>query len=89
MLIFLTNRYPSLQGLFVNERPEAHYEFLGRLLGKAVYDGMLINVPLAGFFLCKLLGLSPDVNDLATLDPDLHRNLMYLKVVMLVCWWGF
>ena len=56
-----------------------HFEFLGRMLGKALYDGMLVELPLARFFLSKLLGQRPYLNDLASLDPELHKNLMMLK----------
>jgi hypothetical protein len=52
---------------------------LGRLLGKALYTGMLVELPFAPFFLSKLLGQQSFLNDLASLDPDLHRNLLFLK----------
>ena len=55
-------------------------EFLGAILGKAVYEGILVDLPLAGFFLAKLRdGRPPELNDLATLDPELYRHLLSLK----------
>ncbi|KAK3824788.1 MAG: hypothetical protein J3Q66DRAFT_364671 [Benniella sp.] len=33
-----------------------HYEFLGRILGKALYEGILIDAAFAGLFLAKCLG---------------------------------
>lgn len=45
----------------------AHFEFLGRLLGKALYSGMLMELPFAPFFLSKLLGDVPFLNDLKSL----------------------
>ena len=55
-------------------------EFLGAILGKAVYEGILVDLPLAGFFLAKLRdGRPPELNDLATLDPELYRNLLKIK----------
>jgi ubiquitin-protein ligase E3 C len=55
-------------------------EFLGAMLGKAVYEGILVDLPLAGFFLAKLRdGRPPELNDLATLDPELFRHLLSLK----------
>ena len=57
-------------------------EFLGAMLGKAVYEGILVDLPLAGFFLAKLRdGRPPELNDLATLDPELYRHLLSLKRV--------
>ena len=34
-----------------------HYYFIGRLLGKALYENLLIELPLASFFLCKMTGI--------------------------------
>lgn len=34
------------------------YRFIGRILGKAMYEGILIDVPFAGFFLSKVRQLS-------------------------------
>jgi len=62
--------------------PSNHLEqfsFLGRILGKALYDAILVDLPIASFFLRKLLGISNDLNDLRSLDPELHRNLKFLR----------
>lgn len=42
---------------------------------------MLVELPFAGFFLSKLLGTSADVDihHLASLDPEMYRNLLFLK----------
>ncbi|KAL7976493.1 hypothetical protein Chor_008442 [Crotalus horridus] len=58
-----------------------HYYFLGRMLGKALYENMLVELPFAGFFLSKLLGTSADVDihHLASLDPEMYKNLLFLK----------
>lgn len=51
------------------------------MLGKAIYENLLVELPLAEFFLSKLAGKHSDVDvhQLASLDPELHRNLMSLK----------
>ena len=48
---------------------------------KALYENMLVELPFAGFFLSKLLGTSADVDihHLASLDPEVYRNLLFLK----------
>ncbi|KAA8580679.1 hypothetical protein FQN60_013637 [Etheostoma spectabile] len=58
-----------------------HYYFLGRILGKALYENMLVELPFASFFLSKLLGTSAevDIHHLASLDPEMYRNLLFLK----------
>ena len=41
-----------------------HFHFLGMVLGKALYEGVLVDLPLAGFFLSKLLSRHNYVDDL-------------------------
>lgn len=58
------------------------FEFLGRILGKALYEGITIQPQFAHFLLSFLRG---DYNflhmlpDLQCLDPQLYGNLMFLK----------
>ncbi|KAI0295669.1 hypothetical protein B0F90DRAFT_1811438 [Multifurca ochricompacta] len=77
--------YPS-HGAYATEPshlPEAHsldwYRFIGRILGKALYEGILVDVAFAGFFLSKWLGKQSFLDDLASLDPDLYQGLIFLK----------
>ncbi|XP_053963123.1 ubiquitin-protein ligase E3C [Anastrepha ludens] len=60
---------------------ERHYYFIGRILGKAIYENLLVELPLAEFFLTKLAGkyADVDIHQLASLDPELYKNLLYLK----------
>lgn len=55
------------------------YRFIGRILGKALYKGILVEVPFAGFFLAKWLEKQSFLDDLASLDPDLYQGLIFLK----------
>jgi ubiquitin-protein ligase E3 C len=57
----------------------AMFLFLGRVLGKAVYEGITVQPRFSHFFLTKLLGKRNQLNDLATLDWDLYKNLLFLK----------
>jgi hypothetical protein len=57
------------------------FEFLGRILGKALYEGITIKPQFAHFFLSFLRGYNffhmlPDVS---TIDKTLYNNLMFLK----------
>ncbi|KAI7189839.1 hypothetical protein KC363_g4737 [Hortaea werneckii] len=67
------------------------YEFLGRIIGKCLYEGILVDVSFAGFFLKKWAltggsgaaplesGYRPNINDLRELDEGLYKGLLALK----------
>lgn len=65
-----------------------HYEFLGRIVGKCLYEGILVDIGFAGFFLLKWAAAgatSPEssyrsnINDLRDLDEELYQGLLKLK----------
>ena len=58
------------------------YIFIGRVLGKALFENITIQPQFAHFFLAFMHGrynFMNLVNDLATLDRELFKNLMFLK----------
>ena len=55
-------------------------EFLGRIVGKALYEGILLDYSFSHVFVQKLLGRYSFLDELSALDPELYRNLMYVKV---------
>ncbi|GAB0495764.1 hypothetical protein MMPV_007069 [Pyropia vietnamensis] len=71
--------YPNPSSGLIMERHLSKFEFLGRMLAKAVFDGILVDVPLAGFVLAALLGRPYSPNDLRSLDPELYRNMVVVK----------
>ncbi|OWM82477.1 hypothetical protein CDL15_Pgr002052 [Punica granatum] len=54
-------------------------EFLGRIVGKALYEGFLLDYSFSHVFVQKLLGRYSFLDELSTLDPEMYRNLMYVK----------
>lgn len=54
-------------------------EFLGRIVGKALYEGILLEYSFSPLFISKLLGRYSFLDELSSLDAELHRNLVYLK----------
>jgi ubiquitin-protein ligase E3 C len=54
-------------------------EFLGRIIGKALYEGVLIDVQFATFFLTKWLGKRSYFQDVHYLDQQLYQGLQFLK----------
>eukprot|EP00004_Rigifila_ramosa_P027996 TRINITY_DN9336_c0_g1_i3.p1 TRINITY_DN9336_c0_g1~~TRINITY_DN9336_c0_g1_i3.p1 ORF type:complete len:970 (-),score=151.72 TRINITY_DN9336_c0_g1_i3:9-2726(-) len=55
------------------------FEFFGLMLGKSIYEGLLFQFSFAPFFLLKLLSLPVGIENLATLDPDVYKNLQFVK----------
>lgn len=53
-------------------------EFVGMMIGKALWEGILLELPLATFFLKKMRGTAGGVDDLPSLDPELAKHLSYL-----------
>jgi ubiquitin-protein ligase E3 C len=58
------------------------YCFIGKVLGKALYENITISPQFAYFFLAFMNGRYNFMNlisDFRTLDPELYKNLMFLK----------
>ncbi|KAF2089321.1 hypothetical protein K490DRAFT_36855 [Saccharata proteae CBS 121410] len=67
------------------------YEFLGRIVGKCLYEGILVDINFAPFFLLKWAltggtnsaskesGYRANLNDLRDLDESLYQGLLQLK----------
>ncbi|KAG6039535.1 hypothetical protein E4U41_002463 [Claviceps citrina] len=63
------------------------FEFLGRIVGKCLYEGILVNLAFAGFFLLKWPSAGPkyentykgSINDLRDMDEELYKGLLRLK----------
>ena len=58
----------------------AYFAFLGRVVGKAMYEDVLVDLPFAKFFLTKLVGRrANDLDDLPSLDGALYRSLKFVQ----------
>ncbi|XP_019869937.1 ubiquitin-protein ligase E3C [Aethina tumida] len=71
--------YPNPNVHLIVENFTEHYYFIGRLVGKAIFENILVDLPLAEFFLAKLLVDRASAHYLKSLDPVLYRNLLYLR----------
>lgn len=49
------------------------------IVGKALYEGVLLKCSFAKFFLNKFVNKSSSIDDLKELDSDIYNNLIYLK----------
>ncbi|KAK4158330.1 hypothetical protein C8A00DRAFT_28608 [Chaetomidium leptoderma] len=65
---------------------QRQYEFLGRVIGKCLYEGILIDITFAGFFLLKWASSAgaadtyrANINDLRELDEEFYQGMLRLK----------
>lgn len=49
------------------------------MIGKAIYEGILLDCQFACFLLAKILGRNVFLEALQELDEDVWRNLIFLK----------
>lgn len=76
--------YPSASSFYLEDHLRM-FEFVGKLIGKAVYEGHVIDVQFAPFFLRQIIGCQQRsynysfLDDLASLDRELYKNLKYIK----------
>ncbi|KAF9543333.1 HECT-domain-containing protein [Agrocybe pediades] len=71
--------YPNPHAYATEQHSLNWYRFIGRILGKAMYEGILVDVAFASFFLAKWLGRQSFLDDLSSLDPELYNGLIFLK----------
>lgn len=68
--------YPNPSALLAQPDCLNHFHFLGRMLGKMMQEDMMLELPMADFFLCKLLNKyhsDVDIYHLELLDPELSK----------------
>ncbi|CAN8259033.1 unnamed protein product [Cochlearia groenlandica] len=71
--------YPNPGSGMIHEQHLQFFHFLGTLLAKAMFEGILVDIPFTTFFLSKLKQKYNYLNDLPSLDPELYRHLIFLK----------
>lgn len=75
--------YPSPTSSLTDNHLEL-FDFVGKMIGKAVYEGIVVDVPFAPFFLSQVLGkdhssLYSYIDELPSLDQELYKNLTFIK----------
>jgi ubiquitin-protein ligase E3 C len=71
--------YPNPSSYATEPQQLEYFKFLGLIIGKAVYEGILLDVAFAEFFLKKCLGKVNYLDDLSSLDPELYKGLLAVK----------
>ncbi|KAI1314908.1 Ubiquitin-protein ligase E3B [Mortierella claussenii] len=72
--------YPSPTSQFTH--PSNGLELLkvcGKMLSKALYEGVLVEIKFANFFLSKLLGRTVFLDEMRSYDEQVYKNLMFVK----------
>merc|ERR1712232_355434 len=71
--------YPSTSAYLVHPQAGDLYVFLGKVVGKAIYEMCLLESQFSRVFLNRLLGRINEVDDIAALDKELHRNMIKIR----------
>ncbi|KAF7730412.1 hypothetical protein EC973_002218 [Apophysomyces ossiformis] len=71
--------YPNPSPYATEGAQLAYFEFIGLMIGKALYEGILLDVAFAEFFLKKCLEKVNYLDDLPSLDPELYKGLIAVK----------
>ena len=73
--------YPNpSSALFSGVPDDVAFEFIGRVLGKALYEGITVGPQFARFFLVKLLGRPSNLHHLSSLDFELYKNCKAVRL---------
>ncbi|EIW71937.1 hypothetical protein TREMEDRAFT_70589 [Tremella mesenterica DSM 1558] len=62
----------------VNHDHLAYFKFVGRVIGKAIYDGRLLDAYFSRAFYKQILGRSVDIRDMESIDPEYHKSLQWM-----------
>ncbi|KAI9475724.1 MAG: hypothetical protein EXX96DRAFT_596137 [Benjaminiella poitrasii] len=62
----------------VNAEHLNYFKFVGRLIGKAIYDGRLLDAYFTRSFYKLILGRSVDYRDVEAVDPAYYKSLVWM-----------
>jgi E3 ubiquitin-protein ligase HUWE1 len=62
----------------VNPDHLSYFKFVGRVIGKAIYDGRLLDAYFNRAFYKQILGRACDIRDLEAIDPEYHKSLQWM-----------
>lgn len=56
----------------------AYFRFVGRIIGKSIFDGRLLDAYFSRAFYKQILGRDVDIRDLESIDPEYHKSLQWM-----------
>ncbi|CAK9787037.1 hypothetical protein CC85DRAFT_263373 [Cutaneotrichosporon oleaginosum] len=62
----------------INPDHLSYFKFVGRVIGKAIYDGRLLDAYFNRAFYKQILGRGCDIRDLEAIDPEYHKSLQWM-----------
>jgi hypothetical protein len=63
---------------YVNPDHLLYFCFVGRIIGKAIYDGRLLDCYFTRSFYKHILGIPVDFKDLEAVDPEFYKSLVWI-----------
>lgn len=70
--------YQPSQRSWVNPEHIGFFRFIGKMIGKAIYDGRLLDAYFSRAFYKQMLGRKVDIRDLESVDPEYHKSLVWM-----------
>lgn len=70
--------YQPSQRSWVNPEHMGFFRFIGKMIGKAIYDGRLLDAYFSRAFYKQMLGRKVDIRDLESVDPEYHKSLVWM-----------
>lgn len=55
-----------------------YFKFVGRIIGKAIYDGQLLDAYFARSFYKHILGIKPSYHDMELEEPEYYKSLCWI-----------
>jgi E3 ubiquitin-protein ligase HUWE1 len=62
----------------INEEHLRFFKFIGRIIGKALYEGRLLDCYFSRVVYKRILGNAVSVKDMESFDPDYYKSLVWL-----------
>lgn len=63
---------------YINKEHLENFRFVGRIIGKAIYDGQLLDAYFTRSFYKHILGLKPTFHDIEAEDPEYYKSLKWM-----------
>ncbi len=63
---------------YINPDHLSFFKFVGRIIGKAIYDGRLLDAYFSRSFYKHILGKAVDYRDIEAVDPEYYKSLVWM-----------
>ncbi|ORY95778.1 hypothetical protein BCR43DRAFT_557706 [Syncephalastrum racemosum] len=70
--------YQPNRASYVNPDHLSYFKFVGRVIGKAIYDGRLLDAYFTRSFYKHILGRQVDYRDVEAIDPEYYKSLVWM-----------